>query len=175
MLENYNKYKLLKIFLDNPTESFRLRELARMSNISPPSVMNYLKQLERENFLKKHEKRGIPFYRALRDSKEFIAIKKTSILYELYFSGIVDFLWDELSPDAIILYGSHVKGESVENSDIDLYIIGREKRINIEEYEEKLGKSIHLIFNQNIKKISKELKNNLVNGIVLKGYLKVFE
>ena len=46
MLNKYNRYKLLKIFLFNPTESFRLRELSRLSKISPPSVVNYLKEAE---------------------------------------------------------------------------------------------------------------------------------
>lgn len=30
------------------------------------------------------------------------------------------------------------------------------------------------MFESDVKKISKELTNNLINGIVLKGYLRVF-
>ena len=172
MLQDYNRYKILKIFLDNPTESFRLRELSRLSKIAPPSVMNYLKSFEEQELIKKYEKRGIPFYQALRDNDDFILYKKISIFYELNNSGLIDFLWQELSPEAIILYGSYAKGESTEDSDIDIFIIGKEKEINIKKFEEKLGKEIHLMFDQ-LKNIHKELKNNLVNGIVLKGYLKI--
>jgi len=64
MLENYNKYTLLKVFFDSSTESFRLRELSRMSKISPPSVVNYLKEFVKDGLVKKYEKRGIPFYKA---------------------------------------------------------------------------------------------------------------
>ena len=78
-------------------------------------------------------------------------------------------------PEAIILYGSHVRGESIEGSDIDLFIIGKYKDINLELYEDKLGKRIHLMYDQNAEKIPSELKNNLINGIILKGYLKVFK
>ena len=53
-----------------------------------------------------------------------------------------------------------------------IFIIGKEKKIGLEKYEKKLGKEIHLMFESSPKKISKELKNNLVNGIVLKGYFK---
>ncbi len=174
MLQNYNKYKILKVFLDNPTESFRLRELSRLSKIAPPSVMNYLKNFEKQGLIKRYEKRGIPFYKALRENKRFILFKKISIIYELNSSGLVDFLWDKLSPDAIILYGSCSLGEDIESSDIDIFLIGinKEKRINIEKFEKKLGKEIHLMFNT-LKNIPKELKNNLVNGIILKGYLKI--
>ena len=52
MLDKYNKYKLLKLFLDSPTDSFRLREIARLTKISPPSVMNYLKDFEKEGLIK---------------------------------------------------------------------------------------------------------------------------
>src|SRR3989344_3776573 len=107
MLQNYNKYKLLKIFMESPTDSFRLRELSRLSKISPPSVMIYLKEFEKEGIIKKYEKRGIPFYQSLRENKEFILWKKLSIIYELETSGLVDFLWESISPEAIILYGSY--------------------------------------------------------------------
>ena len=174
MLNKYNRYKLLKVFMDSPTESFRLRELSRLSNLAPLSVRNYLEEFENEGMIRKFVKRGIPFYQAIRDNEKFILCKKISIFYELNESGLVDFLWNSLSPDAIILYGSHAKGEATEESDIDIFIIGKEREISMAEFEKKLGKRIHLMFERDIKKISKELLNNLINGIVLKGYLKVF-
>jgi len=174
MLKKYNRYRLLKVFMDSPTESFRLRELGRMSQLAPKSVMNYLKEFEGNELITKFIKRGIPFYGAVRDNEKFILYKKLSIVYELNDSGLVDFLWETLSPEAVILYGSHAKGESTEDSDIDIFIIGKEKRINLSEFEKKLGKSVHLMFDTNIGNVTKELRNNLINGIILKGYLKAF-
>lgn len=172
MLQDYNRYKLLKIFLDNPTESFRLRELSRLSKISPLSVSNYLKEFEKEGLIKKYIKREVPFYQAIRDTPNFILYKKLSIIYELNHSGLIDYLWESLSPSAIILYGSFSKGDSIENSDIDLFIIGKETKIDLEKYQKLFGREIHLLFKQEPKKIPKELKNNLINGIVLKGYFE---
>jgi len=173
MLNKYNRYKLLKVFLDSSLDSFRLRELSRISKISPASVMNYLKEFEKSELIRKYEKRGIPYYQAERDNENFIFYKKMSILYELKNSGLIDYLWDNVHPEAIILYGSYSKGESVENSDLDIFIVGKEKKITLEKFENILNKKIHLIFNDNLKKIPKELKNNLINGIILKGYFKV--
>ena len=173
MLQNYNKYKLLKVFLYSPTESFRLRELSRLSGISPVSVMNYLKEYEEEGIIMRYRKRGVPFYQAIRDNEQFKLYKRISILYELNLSGLVDYLWEKFSPEAIILYGSYAKGESVEDSDIDIYMLCKEKAVNIKEFEEMIGKPIHLMFGASVKKIPTELMNNLINGIVLKGYLKV--
>jgi len=170
MLKKYNRYRLLKIFLDSPTDSFRLRELSRISGISPASVMNYLKEFGKDELIRKYEKRGVPFYEAERDNEDFIFYKKISILYEVNKSGLIDYLWDNLHPETIILYGSYAKGESIDNSDLDIFIVGKEKKIPLGKFEEILGKEIHLMFEENPKKISKELKNNLINGIVLKGY-----
>lgn len=175
MLKNYNRYKLLKIFLDSPEESFRLRELSRLSQISPLSVMNYLKEFEKQGLIRKYEKRGIPYYQSIRDNERFVLYKKISIIYELNESGLVDYLWESLSPEAIILYGSYAKGESLGNSDVDIFIIGKEKKINISQFEKKLKKGIHLLSGEKIEKMPKELLNNLINGFVLKGYIGVFK
>jgi len=164
----------LKLFLDSPTESFRLREIARLVKLSPPSVMNYLKDFEREGLIKKQIKRKIPFYTAIRDNPNFILYKKLSILFELNDIGLIDYLWDKLSPESIVLYGSFVKGESIEDSDIDLFILGKERKVDITKFEDKLDKKIHLFFKESLKEIPNELKNNILNGVILKGYLQVF-
>lgn len=174
MLEKYNRYGVLKIFLDSPIEKFRLREIARLAKISPPSVINYLKEFEKEGLIIKHMKDKMPFYSAIRDNSNFILYKKISIIFELNKSGLIDFLWDRLSPNAIVLYGSYARGESIESSDIDLFILGKENKVNIEEFEERLGKKVHLLYKESLNKISNELKNNILNGIIFKGYIKVF-
>lgn len=174
MLDKYSRYRVLRVFLDNPLENFGLREISRLSKLSPPSVSRYLEEFESQGVIAKTEKKGMPTYQALRENEDFIFYKKLGILYELHNSGLIEYLWQKLSPNAIILYGSYAKGESVEDSDIDFFIVGKEKQINLEEFEKKLHRNIHLIFEDNIKNIPPELKNNLINGIVLKGYFKVF-
>jgi len=173
MFKKYNRYILLKVFLDFPLDSFRLRELGRISKISPASVLNYLKEFVDEGLIKKYEKRGVPFYLAERDNSNFIFYKKLSILYEINKSGLVEFLWDKLAPEAIVLYGSYVKGEAIEESDLDIFIIGKEKKISLDKFAGILNKEIHLIFRDNLKKMPKQFKTNLINGIVLKGYLNL--
>jgi len=172
MFKEYNKYKVLKTFLENPTESFGLRELSRKVGIAPLSTSNYLKELEASKLIGVYVKNKIKFYRALRDNIKFSRYQKISIQYELYESGVIDKIWEELDPEAIILYGSHVKGEAIENSDIDLFVISKEKDINLEKYEKVLKKKIHLIFMLS-NKIPNELKNNLANGVVMAGYFRV--
>ena len=97
-----------------------------------------------------------------------------SILFELNESGLINYLWEKLSPEAIVLYGSFSRGESIENSDIDLFILGKERFIKLEEFEKKLNKNVHILFKKSLKELPSELKNNVLNGIILKGYLKIF-
>lgn len=174
MLEKYNRYKILKVFLDSSTEEFGLREISRIAKIAPASTINYLKEFEKNELVRKLNKKGKPVYRAERDNENFIFYKKLSVLYELHNSGLIDYLWQKLAPKSLILYGSSAKGESVEESDLDIFVVGKEKKINLEEFEKKINKNIHLIFDHDVRNIPKELKNNLINGIILKGYFKVF-
>lgn len=174
MLQNYNKYNVLKVFLSFPTENFRLREIARIARLSLPSVINYLNEFQKEGLIKKQIKRGIPFYTAMRDNEKFILYKKISIIFELDNSGIVDYLWNAVAPQAIILYGSFAKGESTEVSDIDVFVLGKEKKLAIEKYEKLLNGKFHILFKKSFHELPKELRNNILNGIILKGYLKAF-
>src|SRR3989344_9063277 len=130
MLENYNRYKVLKIFLDSPNESFGLREISRITGIAPPSVSNYLEEFREQELIRRIVKKINPEYIAERENEKFKLYKKISIVYELHESGLVSFLWNKLSPEAIILYGSYSRGESTEESDIDIFIIGKKKDLD---------------------------------------------
>ena len=45
----------------------------------------------------------------------------------------------------------------------------------IKNYEKLIGRKIQLHFKEDFNKYAKELKNNIINGIVLVGYLEVFK
>lgn len=77
-------------------------------------------------------------------------------------------------PDAIVLFGSFSRGEDVKESDIDLFMVAKEKQLDIAKFEKYLDKQINIIWEENFNRLSKELRNNIINGIVLHGYLKVF-
>ena len=175
MFKKYNRYRVLKVFLDFPTQEFGLREISRLAKLAPASILNYLEEFEKEELVIKLEKNSRPVYKAERENENFIFYKKLSILYELNDSGLTEYLWQKLAPQALILYGSSAKGEATEDSDIDIFIIGKKKEINLEKFENIFKGEIHLMFEDNIKKIPKELKNNLINGIILRGYLKLFK
>lgn len=87
--------------------------------------------------------------------------------------GLLDYLSENLMPDCIILFGSASKGEDMKDSDIDLFIQSKEKKVKLDKFEKKLNRKINIFYCERYEDLSKELKNNIINGIILKGYLRV--
>ena len=52
----------------------------------------------------------------------FVFEKKLFNLKQVFSSGVIGYLRNELSNPTVILFGSYAKGEDVEESDIDLYL-----------------------------------------------------
>lgn len=173
MIQKYTEYRILQLFFDYPTRHFQLREICRMLKMGMPSVRNHVKQLEKEGFVKK-EKRGV--YDSFVSSRNelFRIYKRNDILLRMHDSGLTEYLADNFMPDALVLFGSCSRGEDIETSDIDLLVIAREKGVSLEKFEKALKRKISLQFEGDISKIPKELLNNIINGIVIRGYLKVF-
>jgi len=174
MIQNYSRYRILQEFFDSPRKDFQMRELSRRTEIAQTSVINHLKELLKEQLIIKEKKGIYPTFKANRDDEMFKLYKKNDLLLKIRQTGLVDFIYDSCLPDAIMLFGSASKGEDLEESDIDLYVKAKEKKLNLQRYEKLLNRKITLFFKENFSELGNELKNNIINGIVITGYLKVF-
>lgn len=170
------KTKLKEYFFLNPTIKLRVRQIERELKVPLPSVIRYTKELEKEGLLKSTKIANIVTYSADRTSKTYLLEKKLFNIHQLHSSGLLDFLIEELSNPFIILFGSYAKGEDVENSDIDIYIEKQnKKKVNLGKFEKMLQRKIQLFTYKNIHDLeNKELANNIVNGIVLNGFMEIF-
>ena len=174
MIQNYSRYKILQVFFDFPRRNFHMREISRRIKIAQPSVINHLKSLANQNLIIK-EKIGIyPTFRANREDELFKIYKKLNLILRIKQSGFLDYVYDTCLPNSIILFGSASKGEDIEESDIDIFVQAPERKLNLEKYEKILRREIDVFFEEDINKLNSELKNNIINGTILKGYLKVF-
>ena len=179
MLQKYNKWRVLQAFFDNPLPEdggFQLRELSRKTNLAPVSVKRYLKELLKEKMIvkSKHRVQGYPLYSADRDHEKFRFYKKLNMYSLIAETGLLDYLNNTCMPDTIILFGSAAKGEDLLESDVDIFLLCNATKLKLEPYEDKLGRKINIIFSKEFSKLSGELKNNIINGAILSGYLKVF-
>ncbi|MDP4012952.1 MAG: nucleotidyltransferase domain-containing protein [Candidatus Nanoarchaeia archaeon] len=174
MIQNYSRYRILEKFLDFPRKNYYVREISRLAKISHPSVILHLKALVKDGLIIK-EKIGIyPTFIANRDSEIFKIYRRFNIILRITESGLLDYLYDKCLPNSIILFGSASKGEDLEESDIDLFVQSPEKKLNLDKYEKLLNRKISLFFEENFSKLNNELKNNILNGIILRGYIKVY-
>ena|SRR3989344_1017185 len=167
--------RVLVCLLTHPTESFHLRGLARATNISPTWVSKTIKEFQRIGLVaitKDKEKNEVTI-RPLHETSLFKALKRVHMLYELYASGLIDYLAEKYhQPACIVFFGSAARGEDTEESDLDIAVITSRKGIvlSLQSYEKKLHRSI-TIKELHKETLTKEFKNTLANGIVVSGYL----
>jgi len=177
-----NIQRMLKHFFEQPTREFHIRLLARLSGLHPNTVITLTDKLAKQNLLIKEADKDTNriLVKANTQSHTFRIKKLSYNIQKIYNSGLPDFLNEQLAYPTVVLFGSYAKAENTQRSDIDLFIITEEKKkLDLNAYEKKLETSIQLFvhtkkeFNK-LLKTNPELVNNVLNGIVLEGYLEVF-
>lgn len=178
MLQKCSIAKVANVFFSEPTKQHYLIEISRKAGIAHTSVKKYLNQLQKSSIIiKKIEKRNsreFPLYKANINEKTYRQYKSMANLYSIKESGLIQHLADKLMPKCIILFGSYNNGEDIEDSDIDLFVESPGYSLNLSKYEKILNRKIQLHFRKHFRELPEELKNNIVNGTVLYGYLEAF-
>ncbi|MBU3896623.1 MAG: nucleotidyltransferase domain-containing protein [Nanoarchaeota archaeon] len=151
------------------------RQISKLLEVSQPAVMKALPELEKQELIKisqdKESKRWS--VELNRENHKVMQLKQIDNLRQIYESGLADYLEEKLAGSTIILFGSYSRGEDTITSDIDIAVIGRkEKELKIEKFENDLERKINVNFYETWD-IHKNLKENLCNGIVLAGGVKL--
>ena len=180
MLQKNNTNKIMKIFFENSTKRFQLRELARISKISTTGVKSALLELLDGGLITKTKEKKYEYYETNRNDVNYKIVKKFFNVKSLYETGLVDHLEKELNhPEAIFLFGSSAWGEDVERSDVDIFALASVKKdLDLSVFSKRLKREIKLlIMNKDefrkAKDKNPELINNIVNGVNLIGFLEV--
>ena len=177
MITKSIKSKIKEYFALNPTKRLRVREMEREIKIPLPSAIRYSDELVKEGYLKIVKVSNVTFYSADRSSECFILEKKLFNIKKIYESGLIEFLKEKYGNPNIVLFGSYSKGEDAEDSDIDIFLeTGLKKEINLNEYEKKLKRKIQLFVYKSIREVkNNDLANNIINGVILNGFVEVFK
>lgn len=159
------KEKILELFYEFPNRRFTIREISNLTKIPRASVHKYFDELKREKLIVKD----------MASDSFLFKIKKINYFIEkIVTSGLIDELIEKLNPSCIIVFGSVRKGDSVKESDIDIFVESAvKKNIELKKYEKKLEHEIQLFVESNINKLQSHLFNNVVNGIKLYGSFKL--
>ena len=168
-----NKLKIMELFFEEPVRNFQIRGISKLTDIAVTSVKKYLQELIKDGLVRKSTKTLYPSYVADENSRMFRIYKQQIMIFNIYLSGLIDYLEDECLPRCIILFGSVRKGEYNKKSDIDIFVQSSEEGLELKKFEKQLKHKINIFFEDNLKNLSKELFNNIINGIKLRGYLKI--
>lgn len=164
--------KILDLFFEEPTRLFQIREISRLTRIPKSTVERKLKKLSEDKLIVKNKK-NVVGYMANEAVPYFRLVKKVKFLKMIYKSGLIDYLEKLVYPRCIILFGSFSKGEYNKESDIDIFVQSKEKNYDVTKFEKRLKHTINLFFDEKLSNLSKELFNNIINGIKLAGYIKL--
>ena len=174
MLQNYSRYRVLQEFFYFPRKSFQMREISRRVKLAQPSVVNHLKVLQKDGLIVKVEGGIYPAFKANRENEDFKLLKEQNLVWRIHRCKLISLLDEKLKPNCIVLFGSASRGEDTETSDIDIFVQAEEEELGLERYEKMLNRKLKLFFEPKLGTLSKELLNNIINGEVLYGYLKIF-
>ena len=179
MLQKSSMFKILEVFFVSPTEKKYLMDISRRIGLAHTSVKKNLDKLMKLELItgsvEKKGKRKFPFYRANTDSKLFKKEKMVYNLSSVLNSGMIEFIEEILMPKSIVLFGSYQRGEDTESSDVDLFVECKEKSLDLRKFEKKLDRKVQLHFKENFGSYPNELKNNIINGTVLMGFLEGYK
>lgn len=168
MIQKCSLLNVLEVFFKEPTAIHFIREIGKKINLSQTSVRNHVKELERKRLIIKQKAKPFDGFIANRENDKFIFYKQSYNFYSLY--ELKNFLVKSLYPKTIIIFGSYSRGEDIEKSDIDLLILSKiEKNIDIKKFEKLLNRKINITFMDNLTKLDKSVKINVLNGWVIYG------
>jgi len=153
-------------------EKLSQRDIAKQLDISPTTVGEAVKELG--PLVKKEPVKNINLISLDQANARAVALKRVENLRQLTCSGLIEELEQRLPGATIILFGSYARGEDDTQSDVDLAIIGRSRTsLKLERFEKLLERPLSLHWFRTWKHPSAELRNNILNGIVLLGGVRL--
>src|SRR3989344_3730 len=180
LYEETAKNKIAEVLFQYPEKEFSLSDLAKEASVAKANIGNILRDFQEAGLINIEKLSKIWRIRANQTNWLFVRSKIVYNLNFVYKSGLVEFLIDHFNnPKAIILFGSFRNGEDLSKSDMDIAIDSDEAKDyqilglrEFSEFERLIGRRIQIhLFKR--KDIDLLVFNNIANGILLWGFLKV--
>ena len=165
--------KIIELFFNDSSRHWHFKEIIKEAKISEDRANYWLKQLLKEKLVKHINPRGkMPYFIANFEHPNYKNRKKIFAFNKLYKSGFLSHLYALKNAKAIIIFGSFSRSDWNKKSDIDLFIYGDPKGLNIGRYELALHRDIQLFASKDIRELKKMgdgLMRNIISGNIIKG------
>jgi predicted nucleotidyltransferase len=165
--------EIIELFFEHPNKEFQIRGIAKSLKFPKSNVEREIANLIGQGIVIKRKGNVFPYFIADESNQFYKFHKREYVLKKILQSGLVDYLEENLRPKCIILFGSFAKAEYTDASDIDLFVQSEDSKINLDIFEKRLKHKINILFETNLNKLSPELFNNILNGNILKGFIKI--
>ncbi len=186
MYENRHMSKkldnMLEPFFLDPEREYHVREIAKITKKAPTTVSKTLKEYSKRGILQSRNALNHLLFKASTQEHAYKQLKLHYNLTKLHSSGLINYLEKEYKyPMAIVLFGSYAKAEDIFASDIDILVVTpTKKNISVNQFEKVLGHKVQLHCYspqalEAMKTKNKELLNTFINGVLLSGYLELFQ
>ncbi len=124
IFENRVCWKMLKFFLNKPTGEFYEKEVQQRTGAARASVSKWLRALEELGLISVTRRGRMKLHRLNRESP---VVKQLKVLSTV--SWLLPRLKAFKGQGELYLYGSVARGDDVEESDVDILVIGKEREV----------------------------------------------
>lgn len=171
---NQTAFNIIEQFFYTGLDRLQTTKIIKKTGYDFKTVKKYLRDLAKFDLIKEHKDLNIPTYEANYRSKYFLNIKREKMLNDIFVSGLPNYLNMKLGETPCILFGSCVRGDYYEDSDMDLFIQSRKIKLDLGQFERKLKRKINLFFEEKWQNLNEGMKTGLLNdGIAINGRLKL--
>ena len=136
MIFHTNMKRIKALFFNETLKRWHFEDIIKISKISRERVNYFIKKLLKENYIKRIKPKGkMPYYVQDFESSGFKSLKRLYAYQKLTESGFIEHLMSLKDIKTAVIFGSFSRSDWYKESDIDLFIYGTAKKLNIGKYE----------------------------------------
>ncbi|MBI2136263.1 nucleotidyltransferase domain-containing protein [Candidatus Woesearchaeota archaeon] len=167
--------QVLELFFNESSKHWHFEEIVKKSRLSRDKVNKWLKKFMDEGIIMKVEETGkLPYYISNFSQPSYKNRKKLYALNLFYRKGLLNHLTALDKAQTVILFGSFSRADWNTESDIDIFIYGKDDEFEQGKYQKLLKREIQTFTCKDKKELSKfreGVLKNILNGYIVKGNL----
>jgi predicted nucleotidyltransferase len=160
---NNTAHTIFEQFFYSGLQRLQMSNITKKTKYDFKTVQKYLAELTKQDLIKKHTDLTFPTYEANYRSKYFLITKRNKIVDEIFQSKLPQLLEKQYGDVGCILFGSCARGDFYEDSDIDIFIQHKERKINLKQFENRLNRKINIFFETKWQNLSEGMKTGILN------------
>ncbi|MBN1157409.1 nucleotidyltransferase domain-containing protein [Candidatus Woesearchaeota archaeon] len=171
------EYLILEAFFNTP-KHWSFDELQKRTKVSKPQLSLWLKRFAEEGLIKRIKPGGkMPYYVGIFEKPEFRNRKRLYALEQMTKSGLLNHLSSLRDAKVVILFGSFSRWDWYDNSDLDIFIYGKDDYFEQGKYEIKMRREIqvHTAKDKNDLKRMNKMLPYILSGDFIKGNIADLE